>query len=361
MRIREIALHPFRNFEHLHLPLEADRILILGRNGHGKTNILEAISYLSIGKSIRGAKDYQAVPHEGQYFDLRARCNDGRRECRLRMFFSSKEGKKAFCDEIPLPRVSDILGIFKTVHFSPEDVSLVLRFPAQRRRILDILISQSSASYLRELQRYQRILTQRNHLLRASKKTGKALDDNALQAWDAQLAQVGAGVRAKRLEALSVLAEPFSDYYYRFAPGREQASVDYRGPRAVVEEELQEELLVELRQKRQQERQLGYTVGGPHRDDLVFLLNGQPADTFASEGQLKTMLISWKMAEVRLLEQRTARSPVLLLDDVFSELDAYRAGQLLEIMDEFEQVLLTTPQELEGPVRARFAEIQLPG
>jgi DNA replication and repair protein RecF len=360
VRIRSITLQPFRNFDQFCLSLEADRVLIVGRNGHGKSNILEAISYLSIGKSVRGAKDHQVVPHGGQHFDIRALCNDGRRDCQLRIYYAQKEGKRAFCDKNPLVRVSDVLGVLKTVHFSPEDVSLVLRFPDQRRRVLDILISQSSAPYLRDLQRYRRVLTQRNHLLRTSKRTGKILDRGVLQAWSGQLARLGACIRSRRLQALQVLAKPFAEYYDRFSLQQERAAVDYQGPKSRTEEDLCAELLAELERKKDQEQRQGHTLCGPHRDNLVFQLNRQSADSYASEGQLKTILIAWKMAEVRFLEQQTVQQPVLLLDDALSELDAQRAHVLLEMINEFDQVLLTSPRELEASSPARFERIQLP-
>ena len=126
MRIRELTLRPFRNFAAIHLGFAADHVLIFGPNGRGKSNILEAISYLSIGKSVRGAKDQHVVPHGEDFFDVRALCTDGRHDQQLRVFYDKKEGKKAFVDATPLPRVSELLGTFRTVHFSPEDVSLVL-------------------------------------------------------------------------------------------------------------------------------------------------------------------------------------------------------------------------------------------
>jgi len=360
VRIRELTLRPFRNFDQFHLPFEADHVLIFGPNGRGKTNILEAISYLSIGKSVRGARDQQAVPHGGDYFDIQGLCSDGRRDQKLRIFYSRRNGKKVFCDESPLPRVSDVFGVFKTVHFSPEDVSLVLRFPAQRRRLLDILISQSSPSYLRDLQRYQRVLTQRNYLLRTTQKAAqRAPDVLALEPWNAQLIQLGAGLRARRLEALEELRALFAAFYARFAPEEERVTLDYRGTQAKEEGALEEEFKRELRESQGQESRLGHTLCGPHRDDLVFILNDRPADSFASEGQLKSILISWKMAEVCFLDQQSGNQPVLLLDDVFSELDKQRVGELLEIIDGFEQVLVTTPQELGTWISRRFAEIEL--
>ena len=360
MRIRELTLRPFRNFAAIHLGLAAEHMLIFGPNGRGKSNILEAISYLSIGKSVRGAKDQHVVPHGEDFFDIRSLCSDGRHDQQVRVFYSKKEGKKAFVDATPLPRVSELLGTFRTVHFSPEDVSLVLRFPAQRRRLLDILIAQSSAAYLRYMQRYYRVLAQRNHLLRTAKKSGHGLvDSRAVEPWDAQLVDLGAQLRLYRLEALNRLRAPFLDYYGRFALAGEEAAIIYQGAKEKDLEALRAELREALSRRREQETQIGYTLCGPHRDDLKFILNGEPAELYASEGQLRTVLISWKLAEARYMEEQTGQQPVLLLDDAFSELDSGRIGELLDIVGEFEQVIATTPQEPNARQEARFESIDL--
>ena len=357
MRICEVSLQPFRNFRELRLQFDADRILIGGANGRGKSNILEAISYLSIGKSVRGAQDAQAVPHDGEYFDIRAVCCDGPHHHQLRLFYGNHEGKRIFCDGTPLPRIADVLGIFKTVHFSPEDVALVMRFPAQRRRLLDILISQTSASYLYDLQQYQRVLAQRNHLLKTSRGALRESDSQALDAWDSQLARLGARVRFRRLEVLGGMQEIFAAHYARLSSQREKAGVSYHYSRAAdgrlppSEEWLYEDLQQEMRSRRATELQLGHTRCGSHRDNLVFVLDDPPADTFASVGQLKTLLISWKMAEMHFLVQETGQGPVLLLDDVFSELDAQRSGALMEMVEAFEQVVLTAPKESDVRIR----------
>jgi DNA replication and repair protein RecF len=355
------------------VPFEADRVLIVGPNGRGKSNILEAISYLSIGKSVRGARDWQAVPHGETSFDVQAECTEGQHHRLLRLFYGRREGKTAFVDGAPLLRLADLVGTFPTVHFSPEDVSLVLRFPAQRRRLLDLLISQSSVEYLRDLQRYQHVLMQRNHLLRNGRPPRSALpgatkfqegrpstEARTLEPWDAQLVQLGAQLRGRRLKALVSLGKFLRQYYGRFSSAHEEAAIEYRGTQGAEREELEEELRGQLDQHRRQERLLGHTLCGAHRDDLVFVLNGQPAEGFASEGQLKTMLLSWKLAEARYLEQQRGCQPVLLLDDALSELDAHRASQVLEIADEFNQVLITTPHEPEPAFGARFVRLRLP-
>ncbi len=360
MRIRELILRPFRNISAIRLNFAADYALIFGPNGRGKSNILEAISYLSIGKSARGAKDAQAVPHGKDFFDIQAICTDERHDHQLRIFYDKKEGKKAFVDANPLPRVSDLLGVFRTVHFSPEDVSLALRVPAQRRRLLDILISQSRASYLRDLQRYNRVLTQRNHLLRTAKKSNRGLvERQVMEPWDAQLIELGAEIRKYRLEALEKINAPFTRYYDRFSPADEEAEITYQGAKESGLEALRTELKEALERRRDQEAQMGHTLSGPHRDDLKFTLNGESAEIYASEGQLKTVLISWKLAEARFMEKQTGRQPVLLLDDVFSELDPGRIGELLDIINEFEQVIATTPQDPDARQKSSFEAIDL--
>ena len=360
MRIRELNLRPFRNLAAIRLSFAANYALVFGPNGRGKSNILEAISYLSIGKSVRGAKDPQAVPHGGEFFDIQANCTDGRYDRTLRIFYGKKEGKKASVDSSTLPRVSDLLGVFRTVHFSPEDVSLVLRFPAQRRRLLDILISQSSAGYLRDLQRYRHVLAQRNHLLRAAKKSNRGqIDRQVMEPWDVQLIDFGAEIRKHRLDALQKLNGPFVRYYDRFSPTDEKVSITYQGTKESDKERLRTELHEAIDRRREHEAQMGHTLSGPHRDDLKIILNGESAETYASEGQLKTVLISWKLAEARYMEEQTGNQPVLLLDDAFSELDSSRTGVLMDIVNEFEQVIATTPQQPNARQEACFETIEL--
>ena len=358
MRIREIRLQPFRNLHEFKLSLGSDRILIVAANGFGKSNILEAISYLSIGKSARGARDREAVPHGGDFFDVEGLCTEGERDRQLRIYYDPGSGKKAFCNQAPLTRVSEVLGLFRTVHFSPEDVSLVLRFPGQRRRLLDIVLAQASTGYLQCLQRYNRTLAQRNELLRNSRRRGVRPDAENLDLWDRQFSEVGAAVRGKRLTALATISDTFAEYYAPFAAGDEAATIEYRGTQGGDEEVLRAELLAELKDKAFQEGMQGHTLSGPHRDDMVFLLNGREADSFASEGQLKTMLIAWKMAEVKFLEAHTDQSPVLLLDDVISELDHQRSATLMEMINEFGQVLITSPKHLEEAVGFETLELQ---
>lgn len=365
MRIRQLCLRPYRNFAHLDIELGVGGALIVADNGRGKSNILESISYLSIGKSIRGARDQEAVPHDGEFFDIRALWEDGSRQRRARVFYSGTDGKRVFLDDVPLPRVSELVSQFQTVHFAPEDVSLVLQFAAQRRRLLDIVISQARPDYLACLQRYTRVLTQRNHYLRNLGR--RPADETERAAWDAQLAGPGAQLRRIRWETLVAMGPDFVRYYEGFCTGRERAGVIYCGqepPAAAADiasaETLEKELRTELCQDPSREARAGHTLVGPHRDAFTFTLDGVEADTYASQGQLKSVLLSWKMAEARYLEALAGDQPVLLFDDVFSELDEQRSQQLMRLANDFEQVILTTPRPPGEEVSERFERIELP-
>ena len=363
MRIRRLRLEPYRNLSLLELDLDRRASLIVADNGRGKSNVLESISYLSIGKSIRGARDHEVVPHSGDHFDVRSEWEDGSRDRRGRIFYSRSAGKRAFLDGVPLPRVSDLVSQFRTVHFAPEDVSLVLQFASQRRRLLDILLSQARPEYLKNLQRYYRVLAQRNRYLR--NLTDGRFDAAERRVWEEQLAANGGRIRQLRLETLAELMPVFTDYYQQFSTSREQAGITYRSepvPVCVGEapsvQELEQELLAQFEADPTREERAGYTLYGPHRDALTFTLGGAEADTYGSQGQLKSLMLSWKMAEARFFEARTGSQPVLLLDDVFSELDETRSRRLLSLTGDFDQVILTAAR-LPGEAGDRFERVEI--
>ena len=364
MRILRLHLEPYRNFPSLKLDLDHEACLIVADNGLGKSNVLESISYLSIGKSIRGARDQEVVPHGTGYFDIQSVWDDGCRDRQVRMFYSTAEGKRAFLDGVDLPRLSDLVSLLCTVHFAPEDVSLVLQFASQRRRLLDILLSQACPEYLQGLQRYNRALTQRNHYLR--RLAGRRSDPAERRVWGEQLAVPGGAIRRRRLETLVQMTPVFMGCYQTFSTGQEQAGISYRSepvPMSVEEvppaDLLEQGLMAELEADPFREERAGHTLCGPHRDSLSFTLGGSPADTYGSQGQLKSLLLSWKMAEARFLEERTGSQPVLLLDDVFSELDETRSRRLVSLTEDFQQVILTSARLPGEEVGDRFQRIEI--
>lgn len=361
MRIHRVTLRPFRNFAALTVPFDADHAVVCAGNGRGKSNLLEAISFLSIGKSVRGAHDGEVVPHGGEYYDIEGQCDDGRGPACIRLFYDRSTGKTAFRDGAPLPRVADMVGRFRSVHFSPEDVALVLRAPAERRRLLDILLSQASPDYLDLLLRYQRALAQRNRVLREQR--GGAAPPAPwpeLEPWSEQVAAHGGAIRSRRHELVEGIAPLLSGFYRELSGAGEELAVRYRGGTPDTPVAMATALVEELHARRSQDYHASHTTSGPHRDDLQFSLSGQEAETYASAGQLKSILIAWKMAEMRVLEAPAGNEPVLLLDDVLSELDERRAAALLELVGTFRQVILTSPTESATARHGAFAALALP-
>ncbi len=364
VQLRQLSLRPFRNFARIDLEFAEGGAVIVGANGRGKSNILEAICYQSIGKSIRGARDHEAVPHGEGHFDIRGDWQQGQRRHPCRVFYGADDGKRVFLDEAPLPRVSDLVSHFQTVYFAPQDVALVLQFSAQRRRLLDIVLSQADAVYLKALQTYQRLLTQRNHFLRSLGHRG--VDPTEREVWDAQLAKPGALLRHHRLLGLVEIMPDFARQYDVFSTGQETAGLLYADEviesnpdKIPTRDELEATFRQQLRDGFEKERHAGHTLNGPHRDGFVFTIDGEAADAFGSQGQQKSVLLSWKMAELRLLERRKGQQPLLLLDDVFSELDPIRSAHLIEMVEDFDQVILTAPRQPQESLGDRYARIDL--
>ncbi|MBT4100321.1 MAG: DNA replication/repair protein RecF [Gemmatimonadetes bacterium] len=364
MLLRQLSLRPFRNFAHIDLEFALGGAIIVGANGRGKSNILEAICYQSIGKSIRGSRDHEAIPHGGAHFDIRGNWQEGDRERPCRVFYGTTEGKKVFLDETALTRVSDLVAHFQTVHFAPQDVALVLQFSAQRRRLLDIVLSQADTDYLKALQTYQRLLTQRNHYLRSLGH--RSIDTTEAEVWDAQLARPGSYLRHQRLSGLVEMLPDFQRHYKMFSTGEEAASLLYAdaplppsSEQVPSQEQLEQEFRQQLSDAHEKERHAGHTLSGPHRDSFVFTIDDAAADTYGSQGQQKSVLLSWKMAELQLLERRRNRQPLLLLDDVFSELDPVRSAHLIDMIADFDQVILTAPRQPQEALGDRYARIDL--
>ena len=346
MYLSALKLTNFRNFEQAEFSFDKDKTAVSGDNARGKSNLLEAIFFLAIGKSGRGTKDRHVLRWGADYFSIDAVVEREDRSLSIRIAYDSRIGKKkAYLEDHPLPRLSGLVGTFNAVLFSPEDVDLVLRDPPQRRRILDILVSQSNASYLSDLESYHRVLSQRNRLLR---DRGKQLlsDPGQLAPWDAQLSELGARIIKHRLDALDETQPMIERYYRQIASTTEQLEAVYRSLVPPAERARGSEILAAaLDARRAEEAGLGFTLSGPHRDNLVFTLDGRGAHQFASQGQLKSVLLAWKLAEATFLEARTQRRPVLLMDDIFSELDRNRAFSLMDLVCSFGQVVLTSARD----------------
>lgn len=346
MYVSSLKLTNFRNFDQVEFSFDQNKTAIWADNARGKSNLLEALYFLALSKSGRGTKDRDVLRWGTDFFAIEARIKREDSEFSIRIAYDPRVGKKqAFLDNTPLPRLSDLIGAFNAVLFSPEDVDLVLREPSQRRRILDILVSQSSGSYLSDLELYFRVLAQRNRLLKDRGSKLLAYPEQ-LMPWNVQLAEVGSRIISKRQIALDDIQPLLNRYYGQIAPNAEQLRAVYRCAVPIEDQKNGQKILLEtLTSRVSQEVELRYTLTGPHRDNLIFMLNDKEAHQFASKGQMKSVLLSWKLAEATYLEIQTNRRPVLLMDDIFSELDPKRSEALLEIIPSFGQVILTSARD----------------
>jgi len=350
MILSTLELHRFRNYVQERLRFSPAGVLIRGGNGQGKSNLLEAIYFLSVGKSARGAIDADVVFYEEQAFGVRGEISGERDSFSIFVEYHAVRGKRIYVDGQALPRVASLVGRFPSVLFSPEDVDLILRFPVGRRRILDALLSQESREYLADLLRYRRILSQRNRLLKRITRVGVQAD-RLLHPWDEELAACGARIIRKRMAVIEDLEGDFVRFYRELTSGDEEASFSYES--TVCFEEASNDVdrfLEALTKKRAEEIRVGYALSGPHRDDVRISLDGHDLQKFGSQGQLKSVLLAWKLAEVGFLRRSSGHWPVLLLDDVFSELDRRRCLVLLDKVPEFGQVFLTAAREEDLPL-----------
>jgi DNA replication and repair protein RecF len=356
--IRELRLRQFRNFRDVTLHFPAPGVAIIGDNGAGKTNLLEAIYYLEIFRSFRAAPDEQLVHSGAEAFHVRGVFRDAGRELELTAAYEARTRRKRITvDGVELNRLADGIGRVGAVIFSPADLELVAGAPAQRRRFLDILLSLGRPGYLTELQRYRQVLRQRNALLR------RRADPRELAPWNDALVQWGSGISAARARWVSEFTDAF-DRRYRAIGGAQGASLVYRPGFAIGATALTDAaasaaaLAAELERVAARERRRQLTLAGPHRDDLVFMAQSDMGfidlRAFGSGGQLRSAAIALRMVEAEWIRSTRGRPPLILLDDVFAELDPGRSRRILALLDAeaHGQVILTAPKESDVELRA---------
>ncbi len=353
MFVRSLSLKNYRNYTSLELSVMPGIHIFLGSNAQGKTNLIEAIYYASLGHSHRTRSDGELIlweKPEGSVnigFERRGIPNA------LEFRFSREKRRSILHNGHPI-RPKDLVGLLNTVLFSPEDLFLIKGAPSGRRHFLDGEISQASPSYYRELLQYNRILVQRNTLLkRIRERKAKA---ELLEAWDCQLSESAAKISAKRQESVKKLNMLANLMQRRISGHQENLSVHYE-IRGMEKEDMTESLGVwyneKLRDSREMDIARGSTGIGPHHDDLILEVNGVNLRSFGSQGQQRTGVLALKLAELEFLRSETGEYPVLLLDDVMSELDEHRRRQLLEFIGrERIQTFVTATEEAYFPGRA---------
>jgi DNA replication and repair protein RecF len=359
VRLSALALRHFRNLRSQDLELPAEGVALIGDNAQGKSNFLEAIYYLETLRSFRGARDDQMVAFDADVFRVvgttESEGDDERRGAEVAAAFQKKgKRKKVSIDGTEPERMADALGHLSAVIFSPADVELVSGGPSERRRFLDIVLSLNEPGYLGALQDYRKILVRRN----AALKGGEA--PSVVSAWNHGLLRSGAEVMLARRSWVEARHEAFAGYYLRVS-GRDGARMTYRPsvplPDGSSLEDVREAFAEALRASAERERRMGVTVVGPHRDDVRLRLEdereGLDLRDYGSGGQRRTAALALRLVEAATIRDRRSQKPLILLDDVFAELDAGRSERILELMDTEEtgQVVLTAPKEADVRIR----------
>ena len=351
--LRTLMLRDFRNLTRVDLSFPAMGAVVIGDNGQGKSNLLESIYYLHLLRSVRGARDADVVRFGAAGFHIAARTDGGVNHELSAGFERQGKRKRVKLDGAEPERLSDALGALPCVLFSPADVELVAGAPSARRRYLDILLALSSRAYLGALQRYRHALAQRNAALRDAVRSSGAAAEKGVAVWDAPLAKHGAVLWRERMEWAEGAALRFASMCarigetasvsLRYATSLEPASHDVADVEAALANGLAERRPLDLRR--------GLTHTGPHRDDLALMLAGRELRAFGSAGQQRTGAIALRLLEGDTLRERLGRTPLLLLDDPFAELDAHRSRRILALLAEqsMGQTLLTVPRESDIP------------
>ena len=337
MIIKSIDLDHFRNYENLHLELGEGIHILYGDNAQGKTNILEAICLASSNKSHRGAKDKEMIRFGAENAHIKMIADKKGVEYRIDLHLKSGGNKGIAVNSVPVRKTRDFLGIINTVLFSPEDLQIVKEGPQERRKFIDTELCQLDKIYLNSFINYKKALEQRNQLLKDIYFEPSLRE--TLDIWDEQLLKYGTdliNLRKQFIDDLKIVIRPIHD---RLSGGKEILELDYEAN--VSSEDFREE----LKKSREKDLKSKTSNVGPHRDDIAFMLNGLDARVYGSQGQQRTCALSLKMAEIEIVKERTGDSPVLLLDDVLSELDMNRQQYLLESIGGIQTVITCTGLE----------------
>ncbi len=349
-----LTVRDYRNLAALDLDVDAAGLAVVGDNGHGKTNLLEAVAYLRLLRSWRGARDADVVRFGAAGFHVRATLRPPAAVHTVGVGYErATKRKRATLDGVEQPRLSDALGALPSVCFSPMDVALVAGGPGERRRFIDVALALTSRSYLLALQGYRAALLRRNAALRELQRAGRSATggESRVAVWEPALCEHGGALIAARRAWAHTYAEPYAE---RCAAIGEAAPVvlRYQGPAGESSDADLPSALAELfAQQRAQELRRGVTLVGPHRDDLQLLLGGRELRTFGSAGQHRTAAIALRMCESATVQAVLGAPPLLLLDDPFAELDARRAHAILGLLANsgVGQVLLVVPRAEDIP------------
>ena len=350
MYIKELELDNFRNYEHLEVSFSKDVNIFLGENAQGKTNLLEGIYLHAMARSFKTIRDRELIRFGEEYCKNRAVAFYEDEEHTSEIIISQAGAKAVKVDGARISRTSELLERLHIIIFSPEDLKIVKEEPGKRRGFINREICQIRPGYVSDLNEYRRILRQRNAFLKEDR-----IDETVLDIWDDSLVRAGARIVRDRRRFIEKIDMISRDIHSRISGGRENLLLEYETDIEPGEGESEEAVFDRiLKEDRQKDRFHGVTRHGPHRDDIRISLGGIDLRRFGSQGQQRTAALSLKLSEIRLIEEETGESPILLLDDVLSELDNERQKYLLNSLGDHQMFITTT--DLIGSVARSLPE-----
>lgn len=356
MLITNLKLNNFRNYAEEKISFSSGLNVLSGLNASGKTNMLEAVYLLGIGKSPRTAQDRELIQWNKEYLYISAEVKKKYQTLRIEIHIDSRLNKRIAINGMPVSRVGELMGALNVIYFSPDELKLIKDSPRERRRFMDISLSQQKKVYFYTLQRYNRILDQRNKLLKNT--FNRDALESMLIVWDIQLSEAGADIICARNDFINKLNIHAMERHKLLTDGKETLSLEYEsGVSGGVRQEIIEQLKEQLLSDREKDYNLKYTSAGPHRDDIRILVNDSDVRKFGSQGQQRSAALSLKMAEISHFEMETGEKPVLLLDDVLSELDLMRQRQLIHSAENIQTILTCTEYDLNTNIKPKIFRI----
>ncbi len=342
MFFKKIKLDNFRNYDDLSLEFDPKLNIILGKNAQGKTNLIESLFIMGLGRSFRTGKDQEMIRFGSDFSKATSFIDDEGREKEIEIVYS-KEGKIIKVDGVKLQRTADLLENIYIVVFSPDDLRIVKDGPESRRRFIDRELCQIKPIYYSDLGNYKKVLKQRNYLLK-----GNYEDHSLFDVFDESLAEYGIRIMEERFKFVDILYSISKDIHSDISGKSEELKIEYEASfkRGITKEEYK----LALKKSFEKDKAKGYTSIGPHKDDLKIEVNGIDIRSFGSQGQQRTASLSLKLAEIDLIKKETGKNAVLLLDDVLSELDINRQRYLIDSMKDI-QVFITST-DIDEKLRA---------
>lgn len=334
MIIKSLELADFRNYETLNIEFDKGTNILYGDNAQGKTNILEAIYVSATTKSHKGSKDREIINFDKEESHIRTYLEKEDVECRVDMHLRKNKSKGIAIDGQKIKKAADLLGLLNIVFFSPEDLAIIKNGPSERRRFADMELCQLDSFYLYNLNHYNKIINQRNKLLK-DMYFNPGLKDT-LNIWDSQLISFGSKIIERRKIFAGQLCEIISEIHKKLSGGKEELIIKYEPDVSI------EDFESKMRENQEKDIRSKMTSTGPHRDDFSFIVNGVDIRKFGSQGQQRTAALSLKLSEIELVKKMTKDTPVLLLDDVLSELDSNRQNYLLNSIGDIQTIITCT-------------------